>query len=212
MLFRSRDQLNKTEHFQSLAAVKFEEAFVNKISAKDTEEDFCKTISVYMEVKAIFPDITLDKTSLNFWECNLKEKKVITITITNKNEELPIDFSFNKIPHFTVEPNKGIIKPSYPNTISQMTIQVFFHPENIGKFSDVLVMKYVNNMYEIPIRIFGVCKGGRKPASGYIGENLSKRANDFNASENIQYVPDELALDFTEPKRKRIDPDRKSVV
>lgn len=204
-----RDQLNKTEHFQSLAAVKFEEAFVNKISAKDTEEDFCKTISVYMEVKAIFPDITLDKTSLNFWECNLKEKKVITITITNKNEELPIDFSFNKIPHFTVEPNKGIIKPSYPNTISQMTIQVFFHPENIGKFSDVLVMKYVNNMYEIPIRIFGVCKGGRKPASGYIGENLSKRANDFNASENIQYVPDELALDFTEPKRKRIDPNTK---
>ena len=204
-----RDQLNKTEHFQSLAAVKFEEAFVNKISAKDTEEDFCKTISVYMEVKAIYPDITIDKTSLNFWECNLKDKKVITITITNKNEELPIDFCFNKIPHFTVEPSRGIIKPSYPNTISQMTIQVFFHPENIGKFADVLVMKYVNNMYEIPIRIFGVCKGGmKKVASSNTMENLSKKANDVNAG-TVQYVPDELALDFTEHPRKRIDQNTK---
>ena len=157
-----RDQLNKTEHFQSLAAVKFEEAFVNKLAAKDTEEDFCKTITVYMEVKALFPDITIDKTSLNFWECNLKEKKVITITITNKNDELPIDFNFNKIPHFTVEPSKGVIRPSYSQTVSQMTVNVYFHPENIGKFADVLVMKYVNNLYQIPIRIFGVCKGGKK--------------------------------------------------
>ena len=211
-----RDQLNKTEHFQSLAAVKFEEAFVNKLSAKDTEEDFCKTISVYMEVKAIFPDITIDKTSLNFWECNLKEKKVITITITNKNEELPIDFSFGKIPHFTVEPRTGMIKPSYPNTISQATVNVYFHPENIGKFADVLTMKYVNNMYEIPIRIFGVCKGmnKNKKMTGTLlaNESLSKKYNDINSTGGIkknladaQYVPDEFALDFTEQKHKKID-------
>ena len=130
-------------------------------------------------------------------------------TLTNKKEELPIDFCFNKIPHFTVEPSRGIIKPSYPNTISQMTIQVFFHPENIGKFADVLVMKYVNNMYEIPIRIFGVCKGGmKKVASSNTMENLSKKANDVNAG-NVQYVPDELALDFTEHPRKRIDQNTK---
>ena len=203
-----RDQLNKTEHFQSLAAVKFEEAFVNKAAAKDIEEDFCKTISVYMEVKALFPDITIDKTSLNFWECNLKDKKVIAITITNKNEELPIDFSFSKIPHFTVEPNKGIIKPSYPGTVGQMTVKVYFHPENIGKFADVLIMKYVNNMYEIPIRIFGICKGFNKNKK----ENLSKKTQDNfmnNMTKNLLsdavYVPDELALDFTQHPHKKID-------
>ena len=48
---------------------------MNKLAAKDTEEEFCKTITVYMEVKALFPDITIDKTALNFWECNVKEKK-----------------------------------------------------------------------------------------------------------------------------------------
>jgi hypothetical protein len=53
-----------------------------------------------MEVKAICPDITIDKTELNFWECNLKEKKIIQLIITNKNDEIPVDFCFNKIPHF----------------------------------------------------------------------------------------------------------------
>ena len=212
-----RDQLNKTEHFQSLAAVKFEEAFVNKLAAKDTEEDFCKTITVYMEVKALFPDITIDKTSLNFWECNLKEKKVITVTITNKNDELPIDFSFSKIPHFTVEPSKGIIRPSYSSTVSQVTINVFFHPENIGKFSDVLVMKYVNNLYQIPIRIFGICKGGIKyglTAKNFYHKNLAQNmendiknnTNGFqNLISNAIYVPDDLALDLTKQPFKRSD-------
>jgi len=206
-----RDQLNKTEHFQSLAAVKFEEAFVNKLTAKDVEEDFCKTISVYMEVKALFPDITLDKTSLNFWECNVKERKVITIVITNKNEELPIDFSFGKIPHFTVEPNKGIVKPSYGQNLSQVTVNVYFHPENIGKFADVLVMKYVNNMYEIPIRIFGICKGIKKFTNQLkTMESMNKRYNDSVVNKicltEAQPVPDELALDFTRKPFCKIDP------
>ena len=213
-----RDQLNKTEHFQSLAAVKFEEAFVNKLSAKDTEEDFCKTITVYMEVKALYPDITIDKTSLNFWECNVKERKVISITITNKNEELPIDFSFGKIPHFTVEPNRGIIKPSYMQNLSQVTVNVFFHPENIGKFADVLVMKYVNNMYEIPIRIFGICKGTKKFGNTlpvidgfnknkrYIDKMASSTNYQFGQTQQAAKVPDDLALDFTRRPFQRIDP------
>ena len=95
-----------------------------------------------MEVKAIYPNITIDKTSLNFWECYLKEKKVISITITNKNEELPIDFCFTKIPHFNVVPSKGIIRPSFHREDpSKFTVNVFFQPENLGKFNDILVMK-----------------------------------------------------------------------
>ena len=215
-----RNILNKTEHFQSLAAVKFEEAYVNKLAEKDTEEDFCKTITVFMEVKALYPDITIDKTSLNFWECNLKEKKVITITITNKNDELPIDFCFSKIPHFTVEPSKGIIRPSYSSTISQVTVNVFFHPENIGKFTDVLVMKYVNNLYKIPIKIFGICKGGYKyslTSQNFFHKSIAqKMENDIkyntkgfqyqkNLINDAMYVPDDLALDLTKQPFKRSD-------
>ena len=65
-----RDKLSIAEHYQSLAAVKFEEESTNRLSIKENEEDFCKPITVFMEVKAIYPDITIDKTELNFWECN----------------------------------------------------------------------------------------------------------------------------------------------
>ena len=50
-----------------------------------------------MEVTAILPHITLDKTMLNFWECKLHERKYIEIRITNKNEELPVDYVFTKV-------------------------------------------------------------------------------------------------------------------
>ena len=99
--------MNETEHFQSLAAAKFEEAFVDKLTSKDTEEEFCKTITIYMEVIDLYPDITIDKMSLNFWECNVKDKKVISNTI-KKMKNCPIDLNFGKIPHFTIEPNRGI--------------------------------------------------------------------------------------------------------
>ena len=211
-----RDKLSIPEHYQSLAAVKFEEETTNKLNMKEDEEDFCKPISVFMEVKAIYPDITIDKTELNFWECNVKEKKLIKIVITNKNEELPVDFCFNKIPHFTVEPNSGSIKPSFGPNIGQITINVYFHPENIGKFSDTLILKYINNMYEIPIKIYGVCIGKQKlnksmqriQSSSQITNNryfdfaFKKNISDFS---DAQLVPDELALDFTKRPFMRID-------
>ena len=212
-----RERLNITQHFESLAAIKFEEASETKLLENQNNDEFCKTISVYMEVKTIYPDITLDKTSLNFWECNLKEKKLITITITNKNNELPIDFSFSKIPHFTVEPNKGVIKPSSFNTLSSFIVNVYFHPENIGNFSDVLFMRYVNDMYEIPIQIYAICKGMKR--NGYSLPSIDKINKHKKLIESIetstnypltkglvQKVPDELALDFTKKPFKRIDP------
>ena len=211
-----REKLSIPEHFQSLAAVKFEEENINKLSLKENEEDFCKPVSVFMEVKVISPDITIDKTELNFDECFIKEKKLIKLTITNKNNELPIDFSFNKIPHFKIEPNKGKIKPTIGNDIGQMLINVYFHPENIGKFNDVLILKYINNMYEIPIKIFAICKGDNK-----FSININKRysflkryqsSSDLknkrylkkNNSEFIE-VPDDIALNYTKMPYKIID-------
>ena len=153
-----RDKLALPENFQSLAAIKFEEENINILSIKEKSEDFCKPVSVFMQVKAINPDITIDKTELNFSECFVKEKKLIKLLITNKNSELPVDFNFNKITNFKIEPSYGKIKPSIGEEIGQVLVNVFFQPENIGKFNDVLILKYINNMYEIPIKIFAICK------------------------------------------------------
>ena len=101
--------------------------------------------------------------------------------------------------------------------MSQVTVNVFFHPENIGKFADVLVMKYVNNLYQIPIRIFGVCKGGVKyglTAKNFFHKNLAQNMendikNNTNGFQNYisdaMYVPDDLALDLTKQPFKRSD-------
>ena len=194
-----RDKLSIPEHFQSLAAVKFEEANINKLSLNENEEPFCKPISVFMEVKAISPDITIDKTELNFAECYVKEKKLIKLLITNKNNELPIDFCFNKIPQFSVEPSFGKIKPSFGEELGQVSINIFFHPENIGKFNNILILKYVNNMYEIPIKIYAICKG-----------NNNKYLKKIKSSKDIinkryELIPDEIAMDYTKKPFVRID-------
>ncbi len=82
---------------RSTAAIKFETASTMKSSSKASDDTVCKPISVFMEVVSMYPEITLDKTSLNFWECRLYERKYITIRITNKNDELPLDFRFTKV-------------------------------------------------------------------------------------------------------------------
>jgi hypothetical protein len=149
-----RHELSKPLLFKSTAAVKFDEAHLLRNSAKDSEERICPTISVYMEVKAIFPDITLNMMSVNFHECDLFQSNKVEIFITNKNEELPIDFNFNKISHFHVTPSSGIIHPSSKS----VPIVVAFNPKNYGNYSDFLTLRYVNNMYSINVRVMGVCK------------------------------------------------------
>ena len=216
-----RDKLSIPEHFQTLAAVKFEEENINKLTLKENEDEFCKPISVFMEAEAINPDITIDRTELNFDECYIKERKLIKILITNKNTQLPVDFCFNKIPHFKVEPNKGKIKPSNGDEISTVSVNIYFHPENIGKFNDVIIFKYINNMYEIPIKIYAICKGEQKynylkrmSSSTDINtvNNNKKYLQYFNLNINknndlakAQIVPDEIALDFTRKPYRRID-------
>jgi hypothetical protein len=187
--FKQKNEIVNPKLFKSTAAVKFEESFHDKQMTKDTDDKICNTISVFMEVKAIYPDITLDKTMLNFWECKLHERKIITLTLSNKNEELPIDFSFNKIPYFTVEPSKGIINPNskFP------PIKVYFHPENYGNFSDALILRYVNNMYEIPIRVIGICKDMGIKHKKLRGPEATEQ--DFKVQEAI--VNDDLACDYT---------------
>ncbi len=39
-----------------------------------------------------------------------------------------------------------------------MTLTVTFHPGNLGNFNDVLNLKYINGMYELPLRVMGSCR------------------------------------------------------
>ena len=102
---KRKQEITKTEVSRSTAAIKFEEAAKKGVSKKDNkdkneeinQDKISQSVSIYMEVTAILPHITLDKTMLNFWECKLHERKYIEIRITNKNEELPVDYVFTNV-------------------------------------------------------------------------------------------------------------------
>ena len=47
-------------------------------------------------------------------------------------------------------PKKGLI---YPN--ANVIIKITFHPSSYGHFEDTLILKYVNEIYDIPIKVMG---------------------------------------------------------
>ena len=128
----------------------------------------------------------------------------------------------NKITNFKIEPSYGKIKPSIGEEIGQVLVNVFFQPENIGKFNDVLILKYINNMYEIPIKIFAICKSNnnfrqlnylkRMQSSSELNNKrysklrfklgLKKNISDFSEA---QLIPDDIAMDYTKKPYIKID-------
>jgi len=145
---------------------------------KNPEERIARTITVFMKVQACYPEFTLDKTMLNFWDCKVHERKKITIKITNKHTDLPLDFSFNKISFFSAEPISGMVSPvdiSSSKNPNQTDIDIFFHPESFGNYSDVIIFRYINNMYTFPIRVLGSCKQIGKVPEVSLKQNKNRK-------------------------------------
>ena len=169
------EKTNSKVNICSTVAVQFENGNSNnKIQLKNPNESIAKSIIVFMKVQACYPEFTLDKTMLNFWECKVYERKKISILITNKHTDLPLDFSFDKISFFTASPSSGIIPPCNNSTILEngdntkpqtlpmnmnfINIDIIFHPEGFGNCSDVISFRYINNQYSFPIHVLGSCK------------------------------------------------------
>lgn len=168
-----------------------------QLNLGDEVDLMCENLSIGTSVKLTLPEITFDKNILNFWECDIHEQKTIKIKITNKNDDLPIDFKFSKVSHFTVCPDKGVIK-SFGDFV---LVNINFHPENYGKFEDNIVFKYVRGMYEYPIKVLGFCQKKNSKIRSAIpnkvrGPEATKK--DFINKENI--VNDNLAMNYTLPK------------
>lgn len=60
--------------------------------------------------------------------------------LMNLNEELPIDFMFEKATNFRISPYQGKI---YPNQTKR--INIVFKPNNRGKFHDIIQLSFVNH-------------------------------------------------------------------
>lgn len=110
------------------------------------------TIVVLANCEATIPEIIFDKTMINFWECNLGESKLAKLTITNKNSKLPLDFSFSKVRNFQFSPNMGEI-----STSSSVTITITFTPSNLGNYTEIAVISYIQKFYSFDLKMIGEC-------------------------------------------------------
>ena len=54
-------------------------------------------ITLFFNAKGICPQIKISQSTLDFKDCPMNERRDILIKIENKNEDIPIDFSFEKV-------------------------------------------------------------------------------------------------------------------
>jgi hypothetical protein len=86
-----------------------------------------------MMARACFPEIRItggrgnNKQQLQFGECASNERKDFVLTVTNKNEDLAIDFNFTKAASFKATPVKGKLLPGQEHFIT-----LSFEPKNLG--------------------------------------------------------------------------------
>ena len=126
-------------------------------------------LKVQMMAKACFPDLKLNKQMLQFGECPTNGRKDFTLTIKNKNEDLPIDFNFTKVANFKMDPQKGKLMPA-----TKHTINVSFEPKNFGIFNNIVKLNFLKNAYQIPITLMGASNSQQEKEKKIRGPLASK--------------------------------------
>lgn len=84
-----------------------------------------------MMARATYPDIKINRQNFSFGECPTNDRRDLVLSIKNRNEDLPLDFSFSKIAQFRAMPAKGKLLPN-----SEHTINISFEPKNFGVFKN----------------------------------------------------------------------------
>ena len=174
--------LVKPEDYATLAIVSF--------SSLQHDE-----LKVQMMARACYPDVKISKQQLQFGECASNERKDFALTVTNKNEDLPLDFCFSKVASFKAVPSRGKLLPG-----TEHTINLSFEPKSLGLVSQEMVLEILGGVYRIPLKLQGHCnKVGQRP-KGVRGPMA--RPQDFEPQR--QFITDDEVEARTLPKRKAI--------
>jgi hypothetical protein len=67
---------------------------------------------------------------MHLGECASNDRRDYALTVTNRNEDLPLDFAFSKTSSFKAMPSRGKLLPGTPHTIN-----ISFEPKSLGHFS-----------------------------------------------------------------------------
>ena len=87
-------------------------------------------LNLQLQARAILPNVKILTNSINFGDCNVHDTRDFLLTLENMNEEIPLEYEFDRIAHFTVAPRVGKLLP-----LQNRTINATFKPNNFGVFS-----------------------------------------------------------------------------
>jgi len=174
----------KPEDYATLALVRF-----NNLQHED--------LKVQMMARACYPDIKLSKQQLQFGECASNERKDYVLTVTNRNEDLAVDFAFSKVASFKAVPSRGKLLPG-----AEHTITISFEPKNLGVISQEMTLELLGGVYRVPLRLAGHCNKVSQRQKGVRGPMA--RPQDFEPERN--FIGDEEAEARTLPMKKTTGP------
>lgn len=135
-------------------------------------------LKVQMMARACYPDIKISKQQLQFGECASNERKDFALTVTNKNEDLPLDFVFSKVASFKAVPSRGKLLPG-----TEHTITISFEPKNLGVISQEMTLEILGGVYRVPLKLQGHCNKVGQRAKGIRGPMA--RPDDFEPQRNF---------------------------
>ena len=148
-----------------------------------------------MMARACYPDVKISKQQMQFGECTCNDRRDYALTVTNRNEDLPLDFAFSKTSCFKAMPARGKLLPGMPHTIN-----ISFEPKSLGHFSQEMVLDILNGIYKVPLKLAGYCNEiGKRPAAV-----RGPMARPENFEPNKKMLDDDQAEGRTLPKRKTI--------
>lgn len=172
--------------YKTITAIKFEyninydkeELEILNNEFNELNDKYIDILKVNLEMNSVLPHITLNKTEINFWDCPIGESRAVIIKISNKNDNLPVDFNFNKIPFFKAIPCRSIIQP-----LESKDITITFSPINLGSYISNFKFYYINNLYCLKIKVLGKAISPVSNVTiGYFNKMLTAVDNSYNTN------------------------------
>lgn len=118
------------------------------------EGKFPGKLFLQLQARAVLPNLRISHNAIFFPPCAVNEQRDFLVKLENVNEELPIDFSFDKVAQFSVDPVKGTLLP-----LQTKSLTFTFTPKNLGVFHASINLQLINASYKMPIHLYAKCTG-----------------------------------------------------
>ena len=179
-------------------------------NAVTTQEEL--TASIKLIGRIVVPEVTLSQITpydgskltdfLEFIDTPTNMSTTIAVRIQNHNDELPIVFESQKVPHFRCHPSKGRLLP-----YQSIDLVIFFAPAQLGMFTQTMQFLLFGSTGQkvgiVDLKTKGTCSSeGKKTLVGGL------QATDETFKPNFTFqAPDQLQMQKIAPRTKfeRVD-------